>query len=298
VIEASGRVPTPRTGEVDEVLAVLAGIARDAPGAGRIALAAAAVVDATDGRVLAVPNIPGAWAGRAIRSELADAAGRPVALVNDARAFAWGQLCHGAAAGASDALFVTLGTGVGGAVACGGQLRLGHLGRGGELGHVPFDPDGGRPCGCGARGCLETVAGGKAIAEMGAEAVRAGLSPALAEVVGGRADAVTAGDVFAAAEADPACAALVTAAGRALGRVLAGLASTLAPEVVVVGGGLAAALPTLMPHLDAAFAEQARLVAAPKVVPAEFGDFAGAVGAAAWARRPPVGHDAVSHPTP
>jgi glucokinase len=296
-IQASGRVPTPHTGDVDDVIAALVGIARQAPAAGRVALAAAAVVDAVAGSLLVVPNIPGDWASRTIRSELADATGRSVALVNDARAFAWGQLCLGAAAGASDAVFVTLGTGVGGAVASGGELRLGHLGRGGEIGHIPVDPEGGRRCGCGARGCLETLAGGKAIAEMGTDAIRAGAAPALTEITGGRADRVSAGDVFAAADRDPACAAIVTGAGRALGRVLAGLASTLAPEVVVVGGGLSAGLATLMPYLDEAFAEQARLVATPKVVPADFADLAGAVGAAAWARRPPAGHEAVSLPT-
>jgi glucokinase len=296
-VQASGRVPTPRTGDIDDVLAALAGIARQAPAASRVALAAAAVVDAVAGSLLVVPNIPGDWAGRMIRSELADAIGQPVALVNDARAFAWGQLCIGAAAGASDVVFVTLGTGVGGAVASGGELRLGHLERGGELGHIPVDPEGGRRCGCGARGCLETLAGGKAIAAMGADAMRTGTAPTLAKITGGRPDRVSAGDVFAAAERDPACAAIVTGAGRALGRVLAGLASTLAPEVVVVGGGLSAGLAKLMPFIDEAFAEQARLVMAPKVLPADFADLAGAVGAAAWAHRPPAGHEAVSLPT-
>src|SRR5262249_31960000 len=116
------------------------------------------------------------------------------------------------------------------------------------------------------------------------------------EIVDGRPERVSAGDVFAAAEGDPACAAIVTRAGQALGQALAGLTTTLAPEVVVVGGGLAASLPKLMPYLDDAFARPARLVAAPKVVPAASAAFAGAVGAAAGARRPPVGHEALSLP--
>jgi glucokinase len=209
-------------------------------------------------------------------------------LVNDARAFALGQLRHGAAATASDAVFVTLGTGVGGAVASDGALRLGSGARGGELGHMPISPDGGRRCGCGATGCLETIAGGKALAEMGADLVRAGTASALAARVDDKAEAVTAGDVVAAADDDPTCAELVADAGRALGLALAALATTLAPEVVVVGGGLAAALPKLAPHLDDAFTSHARLVPKPRVLPARFGNLAGAVGAAAWARCPPA----------
>ena len=210
-------------------------------------------------------------------------------MVNDARAFALGQLRHGAAATASDAVFVTLGTGVGGAIASDGALRLGSGARGGELGHVPIAPDGGRRCGCGATGCLETIAGGKALAEMGADLVRAGTAPALAARVDDKAEGVTAADVVAAADDDdPTCAALVANAGRALGLALAALATTLAPEVVVVGGGLAAALPHLAPHLDDAFTRHARLVPPPRVLPATFGNLAGAVGAAAWARCPPA----------
>jgi glucokinase len=185
-------------------------------------------------------------------------------------------------------VFVTLGTGVGGAVASDGALRLGSGSRGGELGHVPIAPDGGRRCGCGAKGCLETIAGGRALAEMGADLVRAGTAPALAARVDDKAEAVTAGDVVDASDDDPTCAALVVDAGRALGLALAALATTLAPEMVVVGGGLAAALPKLAPHLDDAFIRYARLVPAPRVVPATFGNLAGAVGAAAWAQCPPT----------
>jgi glucokinase len=293
-VTASGRVPTPRTG-VDDVLAALVGVVAAQPRVRSVGLAAAAIIDAAGGRLLVVPNIPGEWAGRAIGAELADGTGRPVALVNDARAFAWGQLRHGAAAGARDAVFITLGTGVGGGIASDGRLRLGHLNRGGEIGHVPVEPDDGRKCGCGAVGCLETVAGGRALAELGADLVREGRAPALAAAVGGRAREVTAGHVVAAADADPACGRLVARAGRALGLVLAGLASTLAPEIIVIGGGMAAALPAFRPHLTDALERHALLPAAPRIV-AALDDHAGAVGAAAWARQAPDGYPAAAKP--
>jgi glucokinase len=294
-VTASGRVATPRTG-VDDVLAALAGIVVANPEVRRVGLAAAAIIDAVAGRLLMVPNIPGDWEGRRIGAELADGTGRPVALVNDARAFAWGQLRHGAAAGARDAIFITLGTGVGGGIASDGQLRLGHLNRGGEIGHIPVEPDDGRKCGCGAIGCLETIAGGRALAELGADLVREGRAPALTAAVAGRPDDVTAGHVMAARDADPECARLVARAGRALGLVLAGLASALAPEIVVIGGGIAASLPALRPHLDDALERHALLPATPRVE-AALDDHAGAVGAAAWAREAPEGYPAAVMPT-
>lgn len=293
-VTASGQVPTPQTG-VDDVLRALAGIAAAVPDAQAIGMAAAGALDPALGRLLIVPNIAGDWSERAIGVELANATGRPVSLVNDARAFAWGQLRHGAAAGASDALFVTLGTGIGGAVASDGQLRLGYRRRGGEIGHIPVEPEDGRKCGCGSVGCLETIAGGRALSELGADLVRTGRAPALAQVVEGHPERVSAGKVVRSADADPQCALLVARAGRALGLALAGLVNAFAPEVVVFGGGVAAGLPAFRPHIDEALARHTIMVETPRIATAVDG-FAGAVGAAAWAQRPPVGYPAALTP--
>jgi len=283
-----GQVPTPRTG-VDDVLRALAGLAAEHPAARAIGIAVAGALDPVAGKLLVVPNIPGDWPSRSIGPELATAIGRPVNLANDARAFAYGQLRYGAAAGAADAVFVTLGTGIGGAIASDGQLRLGHGRRGGEIGHMPIEPDDGRKCGCGAIGCLETIAGGRALAEMGADLVRTGRAAALAAAVDGRPELVTPGDVVRSAPDDPACARLVVRAGRALGIALACVTNALAPEVIVFGGGVAAGLPAFRPHFDEIMARYSVLVENPRVVTAIDG-FAGAVGAAAWAAEPPAGY--------
>ncbi|WP_007511756.1 ROK family protein [Pseudofrankia saprophytica] len=283
-----GQVPTPRTG-VDDVLRALAGLAAEVPEARAIGIAVAGALDPVAGKLLVVPNIPGDWPTRAIGPELADAIGRPVNLANDARAFAYGQLRHGAAAAANDAIFVTLGTGIGGAIASDGQLRLGYHRRGGEIGHVPVEPEDGRKCGCGAIGCLETIAGGRALAEMGADLVRTGSAPALAAAVEGRPELVTPGHVVKLASVEPACARLVARAGRALGIVLACLANALAPEIIVFGGGVSAGLSAFRPHLDDIMSRYTVLVENPRIATAIDG-FAGAVGAGAWAAEPPVGY--------
>jgi len=283
-----GQVATPQTG-VDDVLGALAAVAVDVPAARAIGIAVAGALDPVAGKLLVVPNIPGDWPTRAIGRELANAIGRPVSLANDARAFAYGQLRHGAAAGANDAIFVTLGTGIGGAIASDGQLRLGYQRRAGEIGHMPIEPDDGRKCGCGAIGCLETIAGGRALAEMGADLVRTGAAPALAAAVEGRPELVTPGHVVRLAPDEPACARLVARAGRALGIGLASITNALAPEVIVFGGGVAAGLSAFRPYFDDVMSRYTVLVENPRVVTAVDG-FAGAVGAAAWAAEPPPGY--------
>ncbi|MDX9933217.1 MAG: ROK family protein [Bacteroidales bacterium] len=78
-----------------------------------------------------------------------------VVLTNDANAAAWGERIYGAAKGENDFIMITLGTGVGSGIVCGGNLVYGHDGFAGEIGHTIVDPNG-RPCGCGRKGCLET----------------------------------------------------------------------------------------------------------------------------------------------
>jgi len=81
----------------------------------------------------------------------------PVALTNDANAAAVGEMIFGAAKGMKDFIVLTLGTGLGSGIVINGQLVYGHTGFAGELGHIIIEP-GGRACGCGCNGCLETYA--------------------------------------------------------------------------------------------------------------------------------------------
>jgi glucokinase len=251
---------------VDRVVAAAAGLLA---AHGPVAAAGAGVpglFDEATGRTLLLPNLPAAWNGYSFRGPLADRLGVPVALINDARAFALAESRLGAAAGCSTVVCLTLGTGVGGGVVVDGRLRFGPHGRAGELGHQVIDPAG-PPCGCGNRGCVEAFAAG----------------PTLCRLAGR--DSPEA--VFAAAAAGDRRA--ETAVQAVVGRLATGIANlvtVLWPERVVVGGGVAAAGERLLGPLRRAVAASAPLVdpAAYEIVPAALGPAAGAIGAALWAR--------------
>jgi glucokinase len=266
---ATATIPT-GAGDPADVLARLAAAATELVAAsGPVAAAGVGLpglFDEDSRRVVFLPNLPPAWTGRAVAGPLAERLGVPVALLNDARAFTLAESRMGAAAGCPTVVCLTLGTGVGGGVVVDGRLRFGPSGRAGELGHQVIEV-GGPPCGCGNRGCVEAFAAGTALCRLG-----------------GR-DSPEA--VFAAAAAGDARAA--EAVRSVVGRLAVGIANlvtVLWPERVVVGGGVAAAGEGLFGPLRAAVAASAPLVDpdAYEVVPAALGRFAGAIGAALWAR--------------
>lgn len=102
------------------------------------------------------------WRGFPLRQRLAEALDLPVHVDNDAKALALGEGWVGAAAGARDYIAMVVSTGVGGGIVLEGRLLHGAAGNAGHIGHVVVEPDG-RPCACGARGCLEAEASGLAI---------------------------------------------------------------------------------------------------------------------------------------
>jgi glucokinase len=187
---------------------------------------------------------------------------------------------------------ITLGTGIGGGVAIGGQLLRGAHGVAAELGHVRVVP-GGHPCGCGAHGCLEQYASGRALVREGRTQAEAG-SPAAAqllEVCGITDPAELTGPMItkAAAGGDPLAIALLEELGRWLGEGMASIATLFDPTVIVVGGGVSAAGELLLKSAEQAFeqtlpARENRPHA--RFVPAELGNEAGIIGAAGLARLP------------
>ncbi len=244
-----------------------------------VGLAAAGFVDAAGERVAFAPHLP--WRGHQVRARLTDRWGVPVFLDNDANCVARAESAHGSAMGAADALVLTLGTGIGGAVVVGGVLHRGRNGMAGEVGHTRVVP-GGRDCECGGRGCWEQYCSGNALVR----AARAGLGPdgALAAACGGDPAALTGPMVTDAARAgDPAALAAYAEIGEWLGLGVANLVAGLDPSVVVVGGGVSAAGDLL---LEPAREELGRsLVGAqhrvvPPLLRARYGPEAGVVGAA------------------
>ena len=165
-----------------------------------IGLGVPGLVDIAGGRTLFLPNLPTQWRNVPAAAILGAHFRCPVYLLNDVRAAALGELTFGAGKDVRNFVFFALGTGIGGGVVIDGKLRLGPLGAAGELGHQTIIPDG-PLCGCGNRGCLETLASGSALVGEGVRLLRSGMAPRLHALVGGDAGAVTPKEIAAAAEA-------------------------------------------------------------------------------------------------
>jgi glucokinase len=199
---------------------------------------------------------------------------------------ALGELHFGAGQGAESMLCLTVGTGIGSAIVLGGHLHRGASLSAGEFGHLTVIHQGGKICGCGNSGCLETVAGTAAIITLARRYLDRGLSPMLAE-------RVQAGDVLmprlvaeAALAGDIGARLTWQEVGTWLGTALAGMVNFLNPEKIVIGGGIAQAGALLFEPVQQAI--QTRAFALPaervQVLAARLGPQAGIIGASVLAR--------------
>lgn len=246
----------------------LAALARALGASPRVGLGAPGLFDRQRGVVLESPNLA-FLEGVALRGELArrlSLAESAVVLENDANAAALGEHWAGAGRGEADLLMVTLGTGVGGGLILGGRLYSGAGGMAGEIGHVVVDPTG-PTCGCGARGCLETLASATA-AQRRAGALGLPRDLVLLAEQARRAPGPERDVLFEV--------------GRDLGRGLACVLTLLDIRLFVIGGGFGAALDVLQPGIAAGLAERSygRRLEHVRVVPAELGTDSGWMGAA------------------
>ena len=204
-----------------------------------LGMAVPGLVDRKAGVTKFCPNLPTQWRDVPVRDILAPSIGCPVYLLNDVRTATLGELCFGHGRTARTMAFFALGTGIGGGVVVDGRLLLGPLGAAGELGHQTMVADGPR-CGCGNRGCLETLAAGPAIAAEGIRLMQSGLAPKLYELVQGDASRVTTKEMAQAAEAgDSNVRDAIVRAARWLGLGVANVVVVLHPDLVVLGGGVA-----------------------------------------------------------
>lgn len=214
-----------------------------------VGLSVAGFIAADGARVNLAPNLP--LTGHDLGGRLARRLGLRVRVENDVNAAAWGEYRAGLDAGApSPFVLVMVGTGLGGGVVIDGRLLRGGRGAAGEIGHLEL-VEGGRPCGCGLRGCWEQYASGTALVRRVREELAAGRASSLAAV----GDGATGHHVLAAArDGDPLAREIYAELGTHLGRGIAMLGVVIDPALVVIGGGVAAASEFFLPHLRAALA--------------------------------------------
>jgi glucokinase len=235
---------------------------RRAPGVISVGIGVPGLYDPVAGSLRFLVNFPGGWGGVPVAGPVGRALELPAFLINDARAFGLAELRLGAGRGASSMIGLTLGTGVGGVIAVDGRVLQGHDGTAGEIGHQTIDPDG--PwCGCGNRGCLEAFAR--------ADQIAASCGTSSAEEAFARARAGDAQAIDGLAQI-----------GRYLGIGIGNMIVVIAPDRVVIGGGVAAAADLLFGPIRDEVRRRVRTTALDlvEIVVAELGTWAGAIGSA------------------
>lgn len=271
------RVATPRVADrpaatvVARVGGLAADLRRELPGIEPVAagISVPGIVDEERGVGVFSGNL--GWRDAPVRDLAAAELGLPIAFGHDVRAAGLAEHTIGAARGTADAVFIALGTGISAVLFVDGRM-LHAGGYAGEIGHAPaVGGDGAEPCGCGARGCLETVASASAIARR--YTARTGVAVAGARDVRDR-----------AARGDDIAARVWSEAVEALAAECVQLVAVVAPEVVVLGGGLAEAGRALLDPLAELVGARLTFQRRPRIVKAQLGDDAGLLGTAIAAR--------------
>lgn len=232
--------PTPQSQEllIRHLLAVIKELQDSYPGVTAVGVGAAGMVDWPSGHIRWAPN--NTYSNLPLQQLLAEGSGLPVTVENDANAAAWAEATAGAGAGLSNIIAMTIGTGIGAGIILNGKLQRGGTGIAGEAGHIIVNPRGRQLCGCGATGCLESMASGTALGRAGRRAAADDPAGRLAGLAGTAAQ-VTGETVYqAAADGDPAARKLFDEIGYWLGIGIASLVNVFDPQMVILGGGLVA----------------------------------------------------------
>jgi glucokinase len=289
---SKGSVPTGRG--PDAVIANMIAAAHQAVGQAGVTLEAISAVGIASpgplstekGIVVRSANLPG-WENVPLRDRISNALGKPAILENDARAAAYGEYFAGAGKSLNvrSLMMITLGTGVGGGIILEGRLVRGHTDMAGELGHSIVVPDG-LPCGCGQKGCLEMYTAASRVGQRAAQAlhdpeVTSSLRDALAEF-----GELTARDVEDhARRGDELALDIWNQTCRYLAIACISAVHWLDPQMIVFGGGMAAAGEFLLQPVRRHFEENYWIMEPPAIAigVSELGNDAGITGAAALA---------------
>ncbi len=250
-----------------------------------ISIACAGGIDTSKGVVVTPsPHLPG-WANLPLAEIIKKKTGVVTYVVNDASAAALSEQCYGAGKGTKNLVLLTLGTGIGGGIIINGKLYLGARGGAGELGHMTVEANGPK-CGCGNIGCLEMFASGTAIARDAVERLRSGDKSSLIDMAAGKVDKINSEMVGAAARSsDKLAQEVIEKAAYYLGVGLVNIVNIFNPEMVVIGGGMAALGEMIIAPGRKIVAERAFSINAQsvRIVAGKLGNEAGVYGAAVFA---------------
>ena len=243
-----------------------------------------ALIDIDGGIVVKAINL--GWEQVPLRKLLREQLDMPIHIMDVSLALTVGEAYFGAGRGVQNLICINVGSGVGSGIIVGGQIYRGADGVAGEIGHMTVDEDGPQ-CRCGNYGCLERLAASPAIAERAVKGLKQGALSAIRDLVDGKLENVTVDVVVEAAKSgDEFSRGILAETGRYLGIGIASVVNMLNPEMVIIGGGVpqAAGVLLLKPLRGAvkrrAFEVHARRV---RIVSADLGIDASAIGAAAWA---------------
>ncbi len=247
-----------------------------------LGVSCAGIVNVHDGVVVYSPNVT-ALRRTPLKMMLGDRLGIPVRLGNDATLAALGEWQFGVGAAVQDLVYVTVSTGIGGGIICGGRLLEGSCGAGGEVGHMTIEVNGPR-CACGRTGCWEALGSGTALAARTVHRLDQGEPSIIGELVGGDMAKVDAQVVsIAAQQGDALAQEMIGVTAFYVGVGLGNLINIFNPSVVVVGGGLTKIGDALLGPAFATARERAYVTSACDVdiIMARLGDDSPLLGAAA-----------------
>jgi len=198
-----------------------------------VGIGAPGIIDTKEGFIYYLPNIPG-WQNYPLKKVLGKKLNIPVAVDNDANVFALAEARMGSAKGAKRAIFLTLGTGLGGAVIINGNILEGRTSAS-ELGHVPISLKGSR-CSCGGTGCIETFIGNKYLVSRykrikKKKNLNIEVKDIFNNALKGEKEALTVWEDFS----------------YALGMFLSGMINVFNPEKIIFGGGVSGAFRVFKP---------------------------------------------------
>ncbi|MTH52414.1 ROK family glucokinase [Bacillus mangrovi] len=286
-IIANWEIPTDKTGKnitldiAKAIDAKLAELGETKPKLAGIGMGAPGPVDLASGLVYQTVNL--GWVNYPLKDHLEVETGLPAVIDNDANIAAIGEMWKGAGDGAKDVILVTLGTGVGGGLISNGEVIHGVNGAGGEIGHITSIPEGGAPCNCGKRGCIETIASATGIVRIAMEKLNASKDESILRNILADSGFITSKDVFeSASKGDAISQEVVEFVTMHLGLALSSVANGLNPEKIVIGGGVSKAGEYLRVNVEKYFRKYAfpRVAEAAGIEIATLGNDAGVIGGA------------------